>query len=87
MHPLPWDGPYCTSINMSLVNQTEFGHVVLTLPSIQLLLESPELYSAESDLLPYVADLIGLESTSDLMIGDFGQRVKTLMQFVSIEEA
>jgi hypothetical protein len=46
-------------------------------------MESPALYLAEPELLFHVADLLGLKSSSDLLLGDFGQRVRTLMQFVS----
>ncbi|KAI6190532.1 Tetratricopeptide repeat protein 17 [Aphelenchoides bicaudatus] len=81
IHPLPWDLPYCRPVDLQILNQTLTGQTISKLKSIQLLMESPELYTAEAQLLPRVAELMGLTSSSDLLLGDFGQRVRTLMQF------
>lgn len=54
------------------------------LETLQQLADNPTLYSAESEIQSHLAKLVGLKSSSNLLLGDFGQRVKTLMDFVSL---
>lgn len=89
IHPLPWDLPYCKSLDWNFFNQSILGGLAskyhftgIDAEKVRNLWDNPGLYTAESELNPYLAKMMGVD-TSELMLGDFGQRVRTLMEFVS----
>ncbi|KAI6238241.1 Tetratricopeptide repeat protein 17 [Aphelenchoides fujianensis] len=78
-HPFPWEMPYCRPFDPT----AEKSGLWAALKSPQILWKNTELYTAELDLLPVLARLMDVPPDGDFLLPDFGQRVLTLMKFVS----